>query len=44
VGVAFEKAAHTASHSERVTGRDRLALQMIEDRVRLSERIGQFMN
>jgi len=44
VGVAFEKAAHTASHSERVTGRDRLALQMIENRVRLSERIGQFMN
>ena|SRR6516162_9049045 len=48
-GVAFEKAAHTASHSartppERVTRRHRLALQTIENRVRPSERIGQFMN
>jgi hypothetical protein len=48
-GMAFEKAAHTASHSartppERVTRRHRLALQTIENRVRPSERIGQFMN
>jgi hypothetical protein len=44
-----KKAAHTASHSartpsERVTRRHRLALQTIENRVRHSERIGQFMN
>ena len=46
--VAFEKAAHTTSHSARtrpsVTRRHRLALQTIENRVRPSERIGQFMN
>jgi hypothetical protein len=46
--MAFEKAAHTASHSadppERVTRRHQLVLQTIENRVRLSERIGQFMN
>jgi len=45
--VAFEKAAHTASHSARtrpsVTRRHRLALQTIENRVRPSEPIGQFM-
>jgi len=48
-GVAFEKAAHTASLSARtppelVTRWHRLALQTIENRDRLSERIGQFMN
>ena len=48
-GVAFEKAAHTASHSartppKRVTRQHRLALQTIENRVRPSERIGQFIN
>jgi len=44
-----KKRAHTASHSartrpERVTRRHRLALQTIDNRIRLSERIGQFMD
>src|SRR5215469_18975674 len=48
-GVAFEEAARTAHHTPReprpsVTRRHRLALQTIENHVRPSERIGQFMN
>jgi hypothetical protein len=47
-GVALEKAgAHRITlrgPPERVTRRHQLALQTIENRVRLSERIGQFMN
>ena len=44
-----KKRAHTASQSartrpERVTRRHRLGLQTIENCIRLSERIGQFMN
>ena len=64
-GVAFEKAAHAASHSARTpperhapaaspsvlgsaflqpgSANGRLALQTIENRVRPSERIGQFL-
>ena len=47
-GVAFEKAAHTASHSartppERHAPASARATNAIENRVRPSERIGQFM-